>query len=296
MSDAAAANRPRALVIGASGTVGRALVPLLEPRYRVTAAGFTRKGAGTDACALDVRDESAVASCLATNDPELVVLCSAISNVAACQADPEGSAEVNVGGARNVARHAGDRTVVLYSSDAVFSDARECWRENDAPDPRSAYGRQKVQAEDAVRGCARHLILRTARLYARRRGDGKFVDFVLRTLEAGGEITAPVDTPGNPTLVDDLCAATAELLARGESGTWHLAGPPVDSLYSTAVEIAEALGSGADRIHAVPRDHGSDLPRITARLDTAKARAAGLSFRSLGDGLKLLLGGAHTKA
>ena len=193
----------------------------------------------------------------------------------------------------NVARCVGQRALVFFSSDAVFSDARPLWSETDPPDPRSVYGREKACAEEEVLTCANHLVIRTARLYARERGDGRFIDFVIRTLIDGGDISAPVDTPGNPTRLEDLCAATATLLRRTERGIWNIAGPPVASLFDAASDVAEVLGLDRRRVHPVSRDHGSTVPRICARLDTSKAAAAGLRLRSLKEGLELIRSAAR---
>ncbi len=279
-------SRRRALVIGASGMVGAGLSRALHSHYEVTGTSFS--SVGGNCVRLDVRDRDAVDRCVAEIDPDLVVLCAAASNVAACEADPQGSAAVNYAGAVNVARSVDERALVFFSSDAVFSNARPQWSEADPADPRSAYGRQKASAEKEVLTCVNHLIIRTARLYGLERGDGRFIDFVIRTLTEGGDITAPVDTPGNPTLLEDLCAATATLLLRKERGVWNLAGPPVASLFHTAREVAEILDLDRRRVHPVSRDHASALPRICARLDTSKAAAAGLRLRSLREGLELI--------
>ncbi len=275
--------RPTVAVVGASGTVGDALATRLQSDHVVVATGHQN---ALDE-QLDVRDGAAVAAFLDRARPETVVLCAALSNVARCEAEPAESEAVNLRGAENVARACGShRRLVFFSSDAVFSDRQESWSESDAPDPPSTYGRHKALAEAACqRHCAEPLVLRTARVYRRERGDGKFVDIVIDRLRRGQQVTAPVDTPGNPTFLDDLVDATVELIGQGESGIWHLAGPPVDSLYATAEEIVRTFGFDASLLRAVARDEGSDLPRISARLDTSRAQRAGLRFRPLADGL-----------
>ena len=273
------------LVIGASGTVGQTLSQTLARHGRVTGTAWTRTTSTSQA--LDIREEDQVAKCLEINDPDVVILCSALSNVAACEADPDSSQAINTRGPQHVAKHCGHRKLVFFSSDAVFSDRKELWLEHDTPDPSSTYGRQKAEAEEIVASCPNHLILRTARLYSARGGDGKFIDFVLRTLKEGGTVQAPRETPGNPTLLDDLCSATEQLIEAGERGIWHLAGPPIDSLYETARQIATTFNIDVTRVHGVARDHGSNHPRISARLDTGKAEQAGLRFRDLAAGLEL---------
>ncbi|MDH5198296.1 MAG: SDR family oxidoreductase [Gemmatimonadota bacterium] len=284
--EGAAPSRAKVLIVGATGHLGRYLGSALRASFDVVGTGWRRCGA--DDISLDVTDSRAVAAVLERTAPDIIVLTAACANVAFCEANPQVSAAVNVAGTRHVVAHAGGCPVVFYSSDAVFDGTEPEYREDDSCHPLTVYGRQKQEAESAVRTRSNALILRTARFYTREGGDGKFIDHVRSTLAQGQAVTAPVDTPGNPTYLGDLTEATRMLLVARQSGTWHLAGPPVESLYQTARIVAEVCGFDPALVRPVARDANARAPRICAVLNTDKARREGLRFRGLRDGLSLL--------
>lgn len=277
------------LVIGASGHLGQHLIRDLGEAFQVAGCYHDHRVEG--GIHLDVTDERQVAAILEREDPRVIVLAAALSSVAACESNPEISAAINVGGARNVARHALGRKVVFFSSDAIFDGSREEFCEDDSAHRLTVYGRHKWEAETVLRTIPDHLILRTARLYGRERGNGKFIDHVRETLTQGRRIEAPLDTPGNPSFVEDVSRATLALLERRRTGTWHVAGPRVGSLYQTASVVAEVFGFDPDLITPVPRDHGSPVPRVASVLDTRKLAKEGLRVRSLREGLMTIRDG-----
>ena len=286
--------KPVALVLGASGHLGGHLCSALAGSHRVVAAHGQRPVPGGHA--IDLGDLDRLGELIQREAVDVIVLTAAISGVAACERNPERARQVNLEPVERIARRWADRTIVFFSSDAVFDGSRDRHAEDDPRSPSTVYGQLKARAEDVVGERPDHLVIRSARFYGPPRGNGKFVDHVIRTLEEGGAIEAPRDTPGNPTYVPDLAEATVSLLTAGRRGTFHLAGLPVSSLYETACEVARVFERDPARIRAMARDHGSDLPRACAVLDLERARLAGFRPRSLADGLRDLratLGPGH---
>jgi dTDP-4-dehydrorhamnose reductase len=101
--------------------------------------------------------------------------------------------------------------LVHYSSDYVFDGSGECpWREDDAKGPLNVYGQTKLEGEQAVARCQRHLTFRTSWLYAAR-GD----NFAKTMLRLAGEREALVvvdDQIGAPTSAELLADVTAHAL------------------------------------------------------------------------------------
>ncbi len=275
--------RPVALVVGASGHLGRHQATDWARRY--TVVGTSHRHGDSSDTRLDVTDPDQVSASIDAVDPRIVVLISAVSNVAFCEEHPSKAAAVNVGGVRNIVRCCADRTVVFFSTDAVFDGSKRSFTEDDEPNPLSVYGRHKLEAEQIVRGLANHLIIRTARFYSRVRGNGKFIDQVMQRLAADMRVAAPVDTPGNPTFLEDLSRASLTLFERGRRGTYHVAGPRAYSLYETAVTVAAVFGWDESLVIPVPRDHGTSTPRITSGLDTRKVQAEGIRLGDLRENL-----------
>src|SRR5712692_6064267 len=112
----------RALVIGASGLVGGALVRVLaRSDVEVVAAGHSRTSAG--AIALDVRAATSVEQALATSRPDVVFLAVNVpGGVDRCEEQPDGAYAVNVEGTKHVAAACAKQraALVYYSTDYVF--------------------------------------------------------------------------------------------------------------------------------------------------------------------------------
>ena len=81
--------------------------------------------------------------------PDLVLHTAAWTNVDGAEDDPQGAAEVNVGGTAHAAELGAP--LVAYSTDYVFDGRKGSpYVESDGPNPLSAYGRTKLHGEAAA--------------------------------------------------------------------------------------------------------------------------------------------------
>jgi CDP-6-deoxy-D-xylo-4-hexulose-3-dehydrase len=254
----------KALVIGASGLVGGALVRALErDGLEVVATAHSRTFAG--AVALDVRDASAVAGVLDAAAPAVVFLAVMAGGVDWCEAHPDAAYAVNVEGAGHVAaataRHGA--LLVYYSTDYVFDGAAGPYAEDDTPRPLGVYGRSKLEAEQIVRKDApRHLIVRTTAVYGWDRASRNFAMQVWERLGAGGAMRVPDDQLCNPTLAEYLAEATLRLVQMGAEGVVNVVGKDRVSRADLGRQLARAMGLDAARITGVPtRELGQAAPR-----------------------------------
>ena len=143
----------------------------------------------------------------------------------------EGSARaVNVLGTRRVVELGAP--LVYYSTDYVFSGTKhEPYRESDTPDPRSAYGRTKLDGEREIRD---GWIVRSSWLFGWT--GTNFVRTMLALGRERDEVRVVDDQRGSPTYVGHLAAATRELVAL-PYGTYHVAADGD----CTWAELAEAI-------------------------------------------------------
>lgn len=192
----------------------------------------------------DITDLGAITSAIGDFRPDLIIHGAAMTNVDACEADPETAYRVNAIGTRNVAVAAQQAGVpmVYISTDYVFAgDREEPYWEFDDVAPLSAYGRSKWAGEQLVRQLvAKHYVVRTAWLY----GDGprNFVETVLRLARERGALTMVTDEVGSPTYAVDLAGALAQLVSRPAYGTYHMVNQGTCSRYEWAVEILRQAG------------------------------------------------------
>lgn len=141
---------------GASGLVGSNVARVAARRgHEVTAAagrwGEPIPGA-TRVLHIDLADEPATQRAVLDLFPDAIVNAAAISEPAACEADPARSRALNVelpAALARLAHHLGARLVHL-SSEQVFDGTRAPYRVNDPVSPVNLYGRQKVESEELV--------------------------------------------------------------------------------------------------------------------------------------------------
>lgn len=257
--------RRRVLVTGASGMLATDLVPVLA-------------GAGCDVFArpksdLDITDAMAVAAAFREVRPEIVVNCAAFTKVDACESDPR-AFEVNAGGVEILAGHClkTSAQLVQISTDFVFDGGKGApYREEDSPAPLSAYGRSKLQGEEAALRVPTGLVVRASWLFGR--GGWNFVEAIRKQVEDGRTTLSVVDDQrGRPTATTDLSEALLALLEHGAVGTYHFANRGAVSWFDFAREIV-ALMSRPD-VEVAPIDSAT-LGRPARRpacsiLDTGK--------------------------
>ena len=223
------------------------------------AAGWDVSGIAGSA-ELDVRDGIAVAAAVAAAGPDVVVH-------TAYRMD---DASVNVEGTRAVAAAAvatGARLVHL-SSDIVFAgSATRALTEEDEPDPVTAYGESKLEAERLCPAGA--LLVRTSLIYG---GPvpSSHERAALEVADGARDMTFFTDERRCPIAVADLAAAVLELAALDIAGPLHVAG--ADAL--TRLEFARLICAHHGRDPGVLRGApgGPERPKQIV-LDCSRARA-----------------------
>lgn len=222
----------RLLITGAGGQLGQTLLALLRERgdIRVTA---------TDADELDITDPQATGRFVCEAKPDFVINCAAYTAVDSAEDDESTARAINAYGPANLAtacKECGGRLIHI-STDYVFSgENHRPWREDDLPEPRSVYGRTKLEGERAVEEILpdRHVTLRTAWLYS---PYGK--NFVKTMLRLGAEkerIGVVADQIGTPTSSLTLALAILAVIDAAEfrPGTYHLTDSGAASWYDLA--------------------------------------------------------------
>ncbi len=268
----------RALVIGASGLVGGALVRALE-RSGVEAVAATRSRPIDGGIRLDVSDASAFERAFTAARPDVVFLAVNVpGGVDRCEEHPDEAHAVTVEGTRHVAAAAArcGAVLVYYSTDYVFDGASGPYGEEDAPNPVSVYGRTKLEAEQAVRKLApRHLIVRTTAVYGWDRASRNFAMQVWERLGAGQSMRAPDDQLCNPTLAEFLAEASLRLVQMGAEGVVNVVGKDRVSRAELGRQLARAMALDPGLITAVPtRELGQKAARpLQGGLKTEKLTA-----------------------
>jgi dTDP-4-dehydrorhamnose reductase len=280
----------RALVIGASGQVGAALMDALRERgHEVRGTYASHPAHGLDP--LDLSDHAAVARSVAVARPDWVFCPAGLSHVDYCEDHADEAMAANRDGPAVAARGAAQAGAgfVYYSTDYVFDGVGGPFGEDDAPRPLGVYARSKHEGEQAVMlACRRAVIIRTSVVYGPERQEKNFVHQLIRACREGRDFRLAVDQRASPSYNPDVAAASVELCERGLLGFWHVAGPEVIDRYAFAVLVSKEFGLDASRLTPVtttalgqkarrPLDGGLKVGKAQARLTTPlRAPAAGL--------------------
>ncbi|MFG2652898.1 SDR family oxidoreductase [Streptomyces sp. NPDC048436] len=242
---------PRWLILGADGLLGSAVADVAEADPRIEAVHRAGRAQA------DVTRPGEVERLMGAARPDVVVNATVFTGVDPCEADPARAYEVNVLGARRVARAAADAHArcVYISTDYVFDGTGpDAYDETAAPRPLLTYGMSKLAGEfETCHASPRHLVVRTAALFGpsptsdRRRAG--FLEQILRRATAG-EPADVIDTlVMSPTYTVDLARMLIELLAADvDGGPYHVTNEGSATWYDLAYAAVAGLG-----LEALPR-------------------------------------------
>lgn len=262
----------KALVLGAGGTLGRALVDELPAR------GYQVEALPRAAC--DVGDPSSVDRAFANHRPQVVFNAAAFTDVDGAESRADQSFAANAIGPENLAR-ACERTgaaLVHYSTDFVFDGELERpYDEFDPPSPQGVYARSKLAGERLVAAaCAKAFVVRVGCLYGR--GGKNFPSTILRRLRSGETVKADESRKGSPTWVVPVARLSAELARTEHFGLYHATAQGETTWADYARFLAAELALPPERVQALPT---SALTLIAPRprraiLDNRMLRLRGL--------------------
>lgn len=216
----------RALVIGASGQVGTALLRVLRTRGH-EALGTWAHHEYPGLVRLDLGDAGAVERLLGEQRPDWVICPAALSHVDYCEEHPDEAFAANLHAPLAAARAAARAGAgfVYYSSDYVFDGVGGPFVEEHPPHPLGVYGRSKAEGEAAVLSAlGRAFVVRTSVVYGPERQEKNFAYQLIRACRAGSGFRPAVDQRASPSYNEDVATATVECCEREERGIWHLAG------------------------------------------------------------------------
>ena len=261
----------RVFVTGANGQVGKEVARVLKAEALYLATH------GTD----DVSDRRIVET-IVRERPDLVIHAAAMTDVDACERDPDAAYRVNEEGTRLVARGAAQAGALLIavSTDYVFDGEKGSpYVESDRPHPINVYGHSKLAGEQAAQSeTDRVCLVRTAWVFGL--GKHHFITMVLNRLRQGEPVKAVIDKYGSPTSAKDLVATMLRLAERKATGLYHVAGAGSCNWFEYAEHVLKSVG----RSHPLEPIQFGDLNRPARRpantaLASERLPALGLSMR-----------------
>jgi dTDP-4-dehydrorhamnose reductase len=273
------------LLLGKGGQVGWELQRSLAPLGQVISLDFDSVG---ELCG-DFTNLAGLAETVRRVAPDVIVNAAAHTAVDKAESEPELARLINAqapGVLADEAQKLG-AWLVHYSTDYVFDGSGITpWRESDTPGPLSVYGKTKLEGEQAVMRCVKHLIFRTSWVYAAR--GANFAKTMLKLAKERDQLKVIDDQIGAPTGAELLADVTALALRVVQTqpelaGTYHLVAGGETSWYGFArfvIETARQRGVpirvAPESIEPIPTSaYPLPAPRPhNSRLDTQKIQAA----------------------
>ncbi|MCE9672701.1 SDR family oxidoreductase [Myxococcus stipitatus] len=225
----------RVLVTGSNGLVGSRVCAQLEKKGHTVVGvgrGPRRTSGGYAYASVDLTREEDVESAVKAAAPHVIIHCASMTEVDACEKNPEAAYAGNVLATAAVARGAreADAHLIHVSTDYVFDGDAGPYDEEALPNPRGVYASTKHMAEQSARvlapGCA---IARTAVVYGWPPVEGRlnFGAWLVTNLEKGQQVKLFEDQVVSPSLADNVAAMLVELGERKLGGTWNTCGGTV---------------------------------------------------------------------
>ena len=234
----------RILVLGGTGFLGGYLLDALG-RDHVVVGSHQDPDRGDSATTryVELADVESVRR-LGDGDWDLILHCAGMTDVDACEREPQRAWMINVEGTDAVARTAPGK-LVYFSTDYVFDGSKEVVTEADVPNPLNVYGRTKLEAEERVlRANPSNLVLRIPLLYGVSPGRNAFLERFARR-----EVAAPHPVRSNPLYLPDVLAAITTLQTM--TGIVHVGGSQPITRYDFYIAVKEALALNCE-IRALP--------------------------------------------
>ncbi len=290
-------------LLGKGGQVGWELQRSLAPLGELIALEFD----STDYCG-DFTNLAGLAETVRQVKPDVIVNAAAHTAVDKAESEPELVRTINAlapGVLADEAEKLG-AWLIHYSTDYVFNGSGTTpWKESDATGPLGVYGQTKLEGEQAVMRCSRHLIFRTSWVFAAR--GANFAKTMLRLAKERDQLKVIADQIGAPTGAELLADVTAHAIRTVQTtpdgqtlaGLYHLVAGGETSWYDYAKFVVEyarrvdlPLRVAPDAILPIATtDYPTPAKRpLNSRLDTQKLQSAfGLLLPDWKDGVQRML-------
>lgn len=276
------------MLLGASGMLGSDCMKVFSQSHEVVAPSHKE---------LDIIKWDIVIEKLQTISPDVVVNCAAFTDVDACEDEDKMIYKINVEGPRNLAQGCArfHSKFIHISSDYVFDGNKaipQPYFEDDPPNPISAYGKQKMESEIAVRdNSPNYIIVRTGWLYGI---NGKsFMTSILRRVfeKDKGPLMVAQDQYGSPTWTYRLAHQILKLIEKDGRGIYHATSEGYCTRFEWAKSVIERLGLNTEVVACSMRDFPQRAKRpVNCLLENKNLKEQGINvMRPWKEDLELFL-------
>lgn len=243
----------RILITGSNGLLGQKIVRQALKRnidFLATSKGINRNPdcPEKDYVSMDICSEEDIEKVFSAYLPTHVIHTAAMTNVDACELNPEECELVNVTASgylfeacKKIGAH-----FQLLSTDFIFSGDKGNYKETDTPNPLSVYAKSKVDAEQLLLSSEyrNFSIARTIIVYGigNNLSRGNIICWAKDALSKGQPMNIIDDQFRAPTWADDLAWGCLRICELHKTGIFHLSGPETMSIYEIVLRVAKYFG------------------------------------------------------
>ena len=266
------------LLLGKNGQVGWELQRTLAPLAQVTAVDYPE---------INFTDAAGLRALTGANKPSVIVNAAAYTAVDKAESEPDLCRQINAVAPGVLAEEAKKigALMVHYSTDYIYDGTKTSpYVETDAPNPLGAYGRTKLEGDQAMKASgADHLIFRLCWVYGAR--GQNFLLTIRRLAREREKLRVVSDQFGCPTWSRMVAEATAQVLRQvlavpdhaRFNGEYHLAAGGQTNWHEFASRIIELMSETERKCRTIERIATSEYPLPAKRpaysvLDCGKLR------------------------
>lgn len=206
----------RIVIVGSGGRLGAALVRAYEKDHQVT--GFSHSE-------IDVSDFDEVEHLLRPLEFDVMINCSAMTNVDLCEEQRIEAFCVNADAPELMAQIAAEKGArfIHFSTDYVFDGGKRTpYTEEDEAAPLSIYGESKLEGEENVLNVNEaNLVVRVSWVFGPERPS--FIDNIINRARESEVVEAVEDKFSSPTYTADIAAMLPQFFPEGVGGRLHFA-------------------------------------------------------------------------
>ena len=252
----------RILLTGSNGLLGQKIVDnyktdtVLELIATARGANRNEDATGYTYAELDITNLEDVFAVFATHKPNFVIHTAAMTDVDACERDPQQCDILNINATQNVADACQKLGIHLIhlSTDFIFDGEDGPYSEEDTPNPLSHYGVSKLKAEEIVRKLTTPwAIVRTVLVLGitKNMSRSNIIIWAKNALSRGEKINVVDDQFRTPTLAEDLADGCILIAKQGATGVYNISGKDFMSVKELVEHIATHWHLDASLIQTV---------------------------------------------
>ncbi len=223
------------LITGANGQLGS--------EFRTIAKKSYYNFIFTDYKELDITKQEDVDAFFAKNTIDYLVNCAAYTAVDKAESETEKATLINKQGVKVLSEVCNKYSTkfITISTDYVYSgEGYMPYTEEDTPNPKSAYGKTKLEGEKEALKHSNSLVIRTSWLYSVY--GNNFVKTMIKLGQERDELNIVYDQIGTPTYAGDLAEAIIKIIDYSENnkfvaGIFNFSNEGVTSWYDFATSI-----------------------------------------------------------